>query len=356
MKILVRIKGGPGSGNFSRTHFGRPGMQGGSVAVGGGFETDTIKTLHTYVDKKFAGREDLHAIVRDYDRGLRTNEEVIKVLGLTSRQFKMQIEGKYATDADAEVRTEKLEGEFQHTFMSGQKLADAYLQTMQDLEDSGHTIEHYEQELDKSLRDPDLLENASPSKTSALHNSPIAPIEEITMAGDLWIRKPKDVYESQAEGTRVSDRIMELAGAKKTPEYKKVIEDSYPRKEALEFLKTNPDDDFPTAEQWKHNITQAYQALPRKNQQQFVSDLARISRNLQELDAIGKHLPGGTSAITAGFINNGTLYRAYEWAARNSGVDYLGKNHGSLRDQFMKAAIAFSKGKTLPEVSAPLRS
>lgn len=356
MKILVRIKGGPGSGNFSRTHFGRPGMRGGSVAVGSGFETDTIANLHTYVDKKFAGREDLHTAVRHYDRGILTEEELITTLGMTPKQYKMRIEGKYASDAEAEVRTEKLEREFYTAFVASPKLVDAYIQTIQDIEGAGHTIEHYEQELDKSLRDPDLLENTPPSHTSALHNSPIAPIVNITDSADSWIRNLKDVYDSQEIGIEVSNRTLNLAGVERTPVYRKVMEDTFPVADAREYLKTNPDSNFPIPEQWRHNITKAYQSLPKNNQQQFIKDLARISRNLYELDAIEKYIPGGTSAVTAGSINTGVFHRAYEYATRNSGVDYLGKNHGSLRDQFMKAAIAFSKGKTLPEVSASLRS
>jgi len=353
MKVLVRIKGGPRSGNFSRTHFGRPGRRGGSVAVGSGFETDTIKTLHTYVDKKFAGREDLHAIVRDYDRGLRTNEEVIKVLGLTSRQFKMQIEGKYAVDADAEVRTEKLEREYVRV-VGDYRSIDKYLQVVDDLEKEGHTIENYVQELDKSLQDPELLQIIPATNTSALHNNPITPIEDVTTTGDIWIRDMDDAMQAKSSALEVADIALESAGIKKTNAYRRIIEDTFPMEEAREYLSTDPNiftTNLPVAELWKANISKAYRSLSKRDQQQFTNDLARMSRNAYELDRLPYQ-----GEKTSKYINNGTLYRAYEWAARNSGVDYLGKNHGSLRDQFMKAAIAFSKGKTLPEVSAPLRS
>lgn len=284
MKILVKVKGGPGSGNFSRTHFGRPGMRGGSVAVGSGFETDTIANLHTYVDKKFAGHEDLHTAVRQYDKGLLTEEEIITALGMTPKQYKMRIEGKYAADAEAEVRTEKLEREFQE-ITGDYRFVDKYIKITQEIEEAGHTIEHYEQELDKSLRDPDLLENIPPSPTSALHNTPISHIEDITAAGEYWIRDMDDAYQAKSTAMEIADNT----GIKKTPVYRRIMEDTFPLEEARAYLASSPDiltTNFPVAKHWKENISKAYQSLPRRDQQQFVSDLASASRNWYILDLL----------------------------------------------------------------------
>jgi len=332
MKIIVRVKGGLGSGNYG--HAGIPGKRGGSVPRSSHMPLKSSGWM-----EKYEGTSgEVHQRERDEREAYREAEEE------RDYQANLRTLEKYGI-----VKLDELEEEAEKQYVKDYDSGTLYSDTLQSATNAlagnvSHTNpaeEFFNYHLGRITGNTDYAQSYGP------HTFDIY-LENALVARNNLL---KDDYSGLSKHSRKV--LVDL------------VERSYPEDEINTLIWENIRVSSEVlSHTWRKAIGENYNKLPVNDKIALANALAlqRAGRSLIVPGMVGyrsttmvsdKKFGDSAMASTHHLIRNGYISAAYEWAKRNSGPTWDGRILPSVKKQFAKALATLTEGGSLWEESEP---